>query len=33
MPTLAIFIGASLVLFLAPGPTVAYIVARGVSQV
>ncbi len=32
LSTLAIFIGASLVLLLTPGPAVVYIVARGVSQ-
>ena len=32
LSTLAIFIGASLVLLLTPGPAVVYIAARGVSQ-
>lgn len=32
LPILAIFIGASLVLLLTPGPAVVYIVVRGISQ-
>jgi len=32
LSTLAMFIGASLVLLLTPGPAVVYIVARGVGQ-